>query len=64
VNHSVHVLARGCLTLKLFGSWKTVTTSPSSRLTPFSLPDEPFISPVGEIGIVSKGTGEDGLITL
>lgn len=25
VNHKVHVLARGCLTLKLLASWKTVT---------------------------------------
>lgn len=28
MNHKVHVFARGCLTLKLSASWKTVILSP------------------------------------
>jgi hypothetical protein len=54
VNHSVHLLVSGCLTLKLFGSSKTVTAGEASGELPF----EPKLGwpSGGEIGIVSSGT--------
>lgn len=65
MNHSVHSFINGCLTLKLSGSWNTVTCSspdlgaawaPSSEVVPGSL-----FSLSGETGMVSRGTGEEGL---
>lgn len=58
MNHSVHLCIRGCLTLKLSLSWNTVICSspfsPASVLT--------SLSPVGEIGMVERSTGEVGLV--
>lgn len=59
VNQRVQAFINGCFTLKLLGSWKTVTgslslygTLPASpSFVPFMLP------PSGEMGIVSRGTG-------
>ena len=65
MNQRVHSFISGCLTLKLSLSWKTVTGS--SELFPLevvgSLDPELSDSPsfVGEIGMVSSGTGEAGL---
>lgn len=64
VNQRVHSFISGCLTLKLSLSWKTVTGS--SELFPFEvvasldpdLSDSPSF--VGEMGMVSSGTGEAG----
>lgn len=61
MNHRVQVFARGCLTLKLLGSWKTVTVSPLLVDVVFSSLPLDGLPPSGEIGIVSRGTGEDGL---
>lgn len=70
MNQSVHSCIRGCFTLKFSGSWKTVI-GPSAGLgtcefpvawdVVFSsaLPGESF-SFVGEMGIVSSGTGDFG----
>src|SRR4051812_36645361 len=50
VNHSVHLFWRGCLTLKLSLSWKTVTgLSSSLAATPSPLP-------LGEMGMVERST--------
>lgn len=65
VNQRVHSCINGCLTLKLSLSWKTVTGS--SELLGFETAascasDSPeSLSLVGEIGMVSSGTGEVGL---
>ena len=63
MNHKVHVFISGCLTLKLSGSWNTVISSPflysflpESLESPFSV-----LSPPGEMGMVSSGTGDEGL---
>lgn len=54
VNHRVQVWANGCLTLKLSGSWKTVTMSPEeAAVAPLVLS-----SPSGEMGIVLRSTGD------
>lgn len=53
VNHNVHMFMSGCLTLKLLGSWNTVRTSLSSAA---ALVDFSWLSPEGEMGIVSSGT--------
>jgi hypothetical protein len=58
VNHKVHLFIRGCLTLKLSLSWKTVICSSSS--SPLALVISSALSPHGEIGIVERSTGEDG----
>jgi hypothetical protein len=58
VNQSVHLCIRGCLTLKLSLSWKTVTCSAgSTRGFLFSS----LFAPSGEIGIVDRSTGMSGL---
>ena len=70
MNHNVHSFIKGCLTLKFSGSWNTVICS-SPVLEVFE--DErcltvAFSSPLlvesesfaGEIGMVSRGTGELG----
>lgn len=51
VNQRVHVLARGCLTLKLLGSWKTVTMSD----VPFEV-SAPLVPSVGRglLGIATS----------
>ena len=68
MNHKVHLFMRGCLTLKFSGSWNTVISSlslysflaePPLGAT-FSSPLGP-LEPSGEMGIVSSGTGEEGL---
>jgi len=48
VNHRVHLFIRGCLTLKLSLSWKTVTCSVSDCELSFS--------PAGSIGMVERST--------
>lgn len=64
VNHRVHLFINGCLTLKLSLSWKTVICS-SPELSPlgflFSLC--PLV-PSGEMGIVERSTGDEGLSPL
>lgn len=61
VNHSVHSCIRGCLTLKLSGSWNTVTFSSESIFVVFTFSVISSVSPsAGEIGIVSRGTGLEG----
>ena len=59
MNHKVHLCMSGCLTLKLSLSWKTVICSPS--LSPFAFVLSSALSPFGEIGIVERSTGEEGL---
>ena len=59
MNHKVHSCIKGCLTLKFSGSWKTVTCSSPDCAAPSS--EDIFglgFSFAGEIGIVSRGTGE------
>lgn len=53
VNHKVHLFIKGCFTLKLSLSWKTVICSPSAAgfVFSFELP-----VPSGEIGMVDKST--------
>ena len=64
VNHKVQVVARGCLTLKLSASWKTVVMVSSlsaegcATWSLFALWST--FPPSGEIGMVSRGTGEVG----
>ena len=63
VNHNVHSCINGCLTLKLSGSWKTVTFSSESRFAVPIFSVMPSMLPsVGEMGIVSRGTGLEGSI--
>lgn len=50
MNQSVHLLWRGCLTLKLSLSWKTVTGLPSSAASLL------FSAPLGEMGMVERST--------
>lgn len=69
MNHRVHSCIRGCLTLKFSGSWKTVTCSSPDFAAPLRV-----VAPLsavmlgstfsfaGEIGMVSRGTGELDLI--
>ena len=59
MNHRVHLFIRGCLTLKLSGSWKTVICS-SAAYCFFSplVPLTPLTSSDGDMGMVSRGTGE------
>ena len=52
MNHRVHLFCRGCLTLKLSLSWKTVTGVPSALVSPPS----DLSPPVGEMGMVDKST--------
>jgi len=60
VNHRVHVFMRGCLTLKLLGSSKTVLIWFSSELDVGAVPDSPapllVLPSEGEMGMVSSGT--------
>ena len=75
MNHRVQACIRGCLTLKLLASWNTVIwslspwsfrvasddgssalCSPSALAAPLALPS------AGEMGMVSKGTGESGFV--
>jgi hypothetical protein len=59
VNHSVHLCMSGCLTLKLSGLWKTVTGAPGSGLLARSSDSIPLpLEFSGEMGIVSRGTGD------
>ena len=60
MNHSVHLCWSWCLTLKLAGSSKTVTmVSPSAKFSaPLVASD---MAPFGEMGMVSSGTGSDGV---
>lgn len=67
VNQSVHSFIKGCLTLKCSESWKTVTgSSPDFAvfaegcLESSSVTLVESVSFVGEIGMVSSGTGELG----
>jgi hypothetical protein len=64
VNHRVHLCIKGCLTLKLSLSWKTVICS-SPELSPlgFLFSSWPF-DPSGEMGIVERSTGDAGLSPL
>jgi hypothetical protein len=56
VNQRVHLCIRGCLTLKLSGSWKTVICS-----SPLGVDLDRFVlPPSGEIGMVERSTGDDG----
>ena len=68
MNHRVHSCIRGCLTLKLSLSWKTVICSSPDLAAPFALPSKPesglAFSSAGEMGIVSRGTGESGLCSV
>lgn len=70
MNHNVHSFIKGCLTLKFSGSWNTVICSSpvldvfeeESCLTvavssPLLVESESF---AGEMGMVSRGTGELG----
>jgi hypothetical protein len=57
VNHKVHLCMRGCLTLKLSGSWNTVICASSADLSPF----DALLPPSGEMGMVDRSTGEAGL---
>jgi len=57
VNQRVQVFWRACLTVKLLGSSKTVTTLPLEAL----VVDSSFSAPSGEMGMVSRGTGSVGL---
>lgn len=57
MNHKVHSWSRGCLTLKFSGSWKTVTVSPED----VPLVESAALSPSGEMGMVSRGTGDLGI---
>lgn len=58
MNHNVQVCIKGCLTLKLSASWKTVRMESGSKAASMlALLASPF-PPSGEMGIVSKGTGE------
>lgn len=57
MNHNVHLCIKGCLTLKLSGSWNTVICS-----SPLGLALSPLESPpTGEMGIVERSTGDVGL---
>ena len=64
VNHKVHSCINGCLTLKFSGSWNTVTGSspdladPLLALPPSELMFVAVFSLSGEMGMVSRGTGE------
>lgn len=62
MNQRVHWCIRGCLTLKFSGSWKTVTSSLSLNF--FAPPGAVFSSvplpSTGEMGMVSRGTGDWG----
>lgn len=66
MNHRVHSLIRGCLTLKFSGSWKTVTFPSPALVSLFAPSSEVMLgflfSSLGEMGMVSRGTGELGLI--
>lgn len=60
MNHKVHLFINGCLTLKFSGSWKTVICS--STLSPLGfLFSSLLLLPSGEIGMVERSTGDDGL---
>jgi len=68
VNHRVHSLMRGCLTLKFSASWKTVTDSLLDLPASTAVYSEDMLGSLfslfslfGEIGMVSRGTGEQGL---
>lgn len=58
MNHKVQLCARGCLTLKLSLSSKTVTGAPSAAGA--ASPEvEALFPPSGEMGIVDKSTCSD-----
>lgn len=59
VNQRVQVCCSWCLTLKLEGSSKTVTTLPLEAAPLVALSS--LLSPSGEMGMVSSGTGSVGL---
>ena len=65
MNHKVHSCIKGCLTLKFSGSWKTVTCSSPDWV---ALSSEVIFglafSFAGEMGMVSRGTGELDLIVV
>lgn len=56
MNQRVHLFMRGCLTLKLFLSWKTVICSSAEPFGPLFSPW--LFDPSGEIGIVERSTCE------
>ena len=58
VNHKVHLCIRGCLTLKLSLSWKTVICSSpvAASLLGFLFSSR---GPSGEMGIVERSTGSE-----
>ena len=65
MNHNVHLCISGCFTLKLSLSWKTVICSPSA-FSPFGFVFSSawpldLLPPSGEMGIVERSTGEEGL---
>lgn len=71
MNHSVHSFINGCLTLKFSESWKTVTESLlvfAVSAAVLELSSEAMAESVydlsGEMGMVSRGTGELGLIVV
>lgn len=59
VNHKVHLFWRGCLTLKLSLSWKTVTSFPSISTAGVS-----SCSPSGETGIVLRSTCSSAILAV
>jgi hypothetical protein len=61
VNQRVHLCINGCLTLKLSLSWKTVICSSPVLLSPLGFFSSCPFEPSGEIGIVERSTGEEGL---
>jgi len=63
VNHKVHLCISGCLTLKLSLSWKTVICSSVSPPLGFLFSSWPF-APSGEIGMVERSTGDEGVASL
>lgn len=63
VNQRVHAFCSWCLTLKLAGSSKTVTTFWSLWAGVDELPlVASAMPPSGEMGMLSSGTGSDGML--
>jgi hypothetical protein len=62
VNHRVHVFCSWCLTLKLLGSSNTVTIFSCSCSAPLAPLVASVTAPSGEMGMVSSGTGSDGIL--
>jgi hypothetical protein len=63
VNHRVHLFIKGCLTLKLSLSWKTVICSSPDSPLGFLFSSWP-LEPPGEMGMVERSTGDAGLSSL